>query len=70
MGRQTDIVDKVPRAPGGGGGGGGGGPGGPKDRATMSVCVKGGVFFSFYFFSFFWVLPPFLGGGWSGVATG
>jgi hypothetical protein len=29
--------------------------------------VKGGVFF---FFDFFWVLPPFLGGGWSGVATG
>ncbi len=31
--------------------------------------VKGGVFF-FFSFRFFWVLPPFLGGGWSGVATG
>jgi hypothetical protein len=29
--------------------------------------VQGGFLF---FFRFFWVLPPFLGGGWSGVATG
>jgi hypothetical protein len=40
---------------------GGEGPGGG---------VKGGVFFSFLFFHFFGVLPPFLGGGWSGVAMG
>ncbi len=32
--------------------------------------VKGGVFFFFFFLVFFWVLPHFLGGGWSGVATG
>jgi hypothetical protein len=33
--------------------------------------MKGGVFFFFFFFYVdFWVLPPFLGGGRSGVATG
>jgi hypothetical protein len=40
------------------------------NRREMGMGVKGGVFFSFSFFHFFWVLPPFLGGGWSGVATG
>ncbi len=54
--RPLDLLAAV-RA---GGGTGGEGPGGG---------VKGGVFFSF-FFRFFWVLPPFFGGGWSGVATG
>ncbi len=64
--------------PAGGGRGGGGsrgrggdgrgrGAGGPAGVGGLGRGVKGGVFF---FFRFFLVLPLFLGGGWSGIATG
>ncbi len=54
----TARVGRASRGGGGRGGWDGRGRGGGGDR---------GVFF---FFRFFWVLPLFLGGGWSGVATG
>jgi hypothetical protein len=45
---------------GGGASNGGGVQHGGTGRGSEERC----------FFSFFWVLPLFLGGGWSGVATG
>jgi hypothetical protein len=54
--------------------GGTGGAG--ASRGGTGGGVKGGAFFFFFFFFFFVDtqlvvgVPPFLGGGWSGVATG
>ncbi len=45
----------------------GGGEGGP---ARAGGGCEGRCFILFIFFVFFWVLPRFLGGGWSGVAMG
>ncbi len=52
-----------------GGGGASTGGEGLGGGSSTGGGVKGGVFF-FFFLRFFWVLPHFLGGGWSGVATG